>query len=100
MKLFMMPHTVPNRPTKGAVAPMVASTPVPRSCRRAGRRLDAVEARGDTLLEAALAASRASGALISASCAPRGPSRRRGRACAGERPLGGPEVRAPAQRRA
>ena len=29
MKLFMMPHTVPNRPTKGAVAPMVASTPVP-----------------------------------------------------------------------
>src|SRR5229473_7322562 len=30
MKLFMMPHTVPNKPTKGAVAPMVASTPVPR----------------------------------------------------------------------
>ena len=30
MKLFMMPHTVPNRPTKGAIAPMVASTPVPR----------------------------------------------------------------------
>ena len=30
MKLFMMPQTVPNRPTKGAVAPMVASTPVPR----------------------------------------------------------------------
>ena len=29
MKLFMMPQTVPNRPTKGAVAPMVASTPVP-----------------------------------------------------------------------
>ena len=35
MKLFMMPQTVPNRPTKGAVAPMVASTPVPRSMRRA-----------------------------------------------------------------
>src|SRR5262245_53387886 len=31
MKEFMMPHTVPNRPTKGAVAPMVASTPVPRA---------------------------------------------------------------------
>src|SRR5262249_11698425 len=34
MKLFMMPQTVPNRPTKGAVAPMVASTPVPRRMRR------------------------------------------------------------------
>ncbi len=30
MKLFMMPQTVPKRPTKGAVEPMVASTPVPR----------------------------------------------------------------------
>jgi hypothetical protein len=30
MKLFMMPHTVPNNPTNGAVAPMVASNPVPR----------------------------------------------------------------------
>src|SRR5262249_4869603 len=30
MKLFMMPHTVPARPTNGAVAPMVASRPVPR----------------------------------------------------------------------
>ncbi len=34
MKLFMIPHTVPNRPTNGAVAPMVASTPVPRLARR------------------------------------------------------------------
>ena len=34
MKAFMMPHTVPNRPTNGAVAPMVASTPVPRAIRR------------------------------------------------------------------
>src|SRR5437879_1038128 len=34
MKLFMMPQTVPNRPTKGAVAPMVARTPVPRRMRR------------------------------------------------------------------
>src|SRR5258708_25060559 len=30
IKLFMMPHTVPNSPANGAVAPMVASTPVPR----------------------------------------------------------------------
>lgn len=29
IKLFMIPQTVPNRPTKGAVEPMVASTPVP-----------------------------------------------------------------------
>ena len=28
MKLFMMPQTVPNSPTKGAVAPMVARMPV------------------------------------------------------------------------
>ena len=34
MKLFMMPQTVPNRPTNGAVAPMVASTLVPRMMRR------------------------------------------------------------------
>ena len=34
MKAFMMPHTVPNRPTNGAVAPMVASMPVPRAIRR------------------------------------------------------------------
>ena len=26
-KLFMMPHTVPNRPTKGDTEPMVASMP-------------------------------------------------------------------------
>src|SRR5262245_64702491 len=35
MKLFMMPQTVPNRPMNGAVAPMVASTPVPRDMVRA-----------------------------------------------------------------
>ena len=29
-----MPQTVPNRPTKGAVEPMVAKTPVPRDMRR------------------------------------------------------------------
>ncbi len=34
MKEFMMPQTVPNKPTKGAVEPMVASTPVPRDMRR------------------------------------------------------------------
>src|SRR5437588_4839611 len=34
MNEFMMPQTVPNRPTNGAVEPMVASTPVPRAiCR-------------------------------------------------------------------
>src|SRR3954447_10698615 len=31
MKLFMMPQTVPNRPTNGAVAPIVASVPGPAS---------------------------------------------------------------------
>src|SRR6202521_4560459 len=34
MKLFMMPHTVPNSPTNGAVAPIVASGPVPRTMAR------------------------------------------------------------------
>src|SRR4029077_9202821 len=34
MNAFMMPHTVPNRPTNGAVAPMVARMPAPRvTCR-------------------------------------------------------------------
>jgi len=28
MKLFIMPQTVPNRPTNGAVAPMVANSPM------------------------------------------------------------------------
>src|SRR5712671_6197329 len=35
MKLFMMPHTVPNRPTNGEVAPIVANKPVPRIVRDA-----------------------------------------------------------------
>ncbi|CAH2406044.1 hypothetical protein MES4922_420056 [Mesorhizobium ventifaucium] len=35
MKAFMMPQTVPKRPTKGAVEPIVAKTPVPRDMRRA-----------------------------------------------------------------
>src|SRR4051794_29069653 len=38
IKLFMMPHTVPNNPTKGEVAPMVASNPMPRRIRRASAR--------------------------------------------------------------
>ncbi len=38
MKLFMMPHTVPNRPTNGEVAPMVASRPMPSRIRRASAR--------------------------------------------------------------
>ena len=36
-KLFMMPHTVPNSPTKGATEPTVASTPVPCVMARAPR---------------------------------------------------------------
>ena len=35
MKEFMMPQTVPKRPTKGAVEPMVATMPVPFDIRRA-----------------------------------------------------------------
>ena len=54
MKLFMMPHTVPNRPTNGAVEPMVASTPVPRVDVASGGELDAVEARRDALLDGVL----------------------------------------------
>ena len=38
MKLFMMPQTVPNRPTNGEVAPMVASAPMPKRTRRASAR--------------------------------------------------------------
>ena len=34
MNEFMMPHTVPNRPTNGAVAPIVARSPVPRAMSR------------------------------------------------------------------
>src|ERR1700716_4677869 len=34
MKLFMMPHTVPNSPTNGEVAAMVASAPMPNRMRR------------------------------------------------------------------
>src|SRR5215469_9197306 len=41
MKLFMMPQTVPNNPTKGAVPPMVARMPMRRPAAR--RALDAVE---------------------------------------------------------
>ena len=33
MKLFMMPQTVPNRPTKGDIEPIVARNPMP--CRTA-----------------------------------------------------------------
>ena len=50
IKLFMMPHTVPNRPTNGAVEPMVASTPVPREILRIDRHLDAFELPGNALL--------------------------------------------------
>ncbi len=36
-KLFMMPHTVPNRPTKGAVEPTVARNDMKRSSRSISR---------------------------------------------------------------
>ena len=52
MKLFMMPQTVPKRPTKGAVAPMVASTPVPTLSRRPACASMRAEVRGDALEEA------------------------------------------------
>src|ERR1700760_3159430 len=38
IKLFMMPQTVPNRPTNGDVAPMVASSPIPTRMRRPSAR--------------------------------------------------------------
>ena len=50
MKLFMMPQTVPNRPTKGAVEPMVASTPVPSADAPACRRLDPLKPGRDPVL--------------------------------------------------
>ena len=37
MKLFMMPQTVPKRPMKGAVAPIVPRMPVPRLINRPAR---------------------------------------------------------------
>src|SRR5665213_3119127 len=38
IKLFMMPQTVPNRPTNGDVAPMVANSPIPILIRRPSAR--------------------------------------------------------------
>src|SRR3984893_15987078 len=38
IKLFRMPHTVPNSPTNGEVAPMVASNPMPSLIRRPSAR--------------------------------------------------------------
>src|SRR6202140_2732823 len=38
IKLFMMPHTVPNSPTNGDVAPMGSSPPMPSWTRRASAR--------------------------------------------------------------
>src|SRR6187402_29702 len=46
MKLFMIPQTVPKRPTNGAVEPMVASTPVPPIS-----RFNAFEPRRDPFLD-------------------------------------------------
>ena len=61
MKLFMMPHTVPNRPTNGAVAPMVASRPVPRPAWRAAALQDALEHGFDALLDARRVERRSTG---------------------------------------
>ena len=83
IKLFMMPQTVPNRPTKGAVAPIVARMPVPRAMPRAGRRLDAFEAGGGPLLDA-LDRSPSSDKLASANAAW---LKRCGRPAVAERPL-------------
>ena len=52
MKLFMMPQTVPKRPTKGAVAPIVASMPVPRFISRPARASMRAIKRGGALLDA------------------------------------------------
>ena len=78
MKLFMMPHTVPNRPTNGAVAPMVASTPVPLFMSRPAATSSRCQPRGDALLDAGLvvddrrtAAARARAASISVGRMPR-----------------------------
>ena len=54
MKLFMMPQTVPNRPTKGAVAPMRGEHAGAAHDAPPVARLDALEARGDPLLDAVL----------------------------------------------
>src|SRR3569833_692647 len=43
MKLFMMPQTVPNSPTKGEMAPTVASSPMPTRTRRASARTISVK---------------------------------------------------------
>jgi hypothetical protein len=52
MKAFMIPHTVPKRPTKGAVEPIVARSPVPAGHAATCQRLDARQARSHALLEA------------------------------------------------
>src|ERR1700755_660669 len=55
IKLFMMPHTVPNSPTKGEVAPMVASKPMPSRIRRASARTISAKPGPPRLCDAAAA---------------------------------------------
>ena len=43
MKLFMIPHTVPNSPMNGDVAPTVASMPMPKRTRRDSERMISVK---------------------------------------------------------
>ena len=99
MKLFMMPQTVPNRPTNGAVAPMVASTPVPLFMSRpaaTSRRARRVATRSLMPLLSARSADRRSSSMAASISAGRMP-RRRSEACAriGERALLADRGRAP-----
>ena len=52
VKAFMMPQTVPNRPTKGAVEPTVARKPVKRSSRSISRVKRHLHDALDALLQA------------------------------------------------
>ena len=58
MKLFMMPQTVPNRPTNGEVAPMVASIAMPwRMERASARTISAKREAARSLMPSSLALS-------------------------------------------
>ena len=81
IKLFMMPQTVPNSPTKGDVAPIVANRPMPSRIRRASARtisakLEAARSLMPASLEmpADIRASRIAAARKDASTLPLAPS--------------------------
>ena len=79
-----MPQTVPNRPTKGAVAPMRGQHPRAADHAAAAGRLDALEPRGDALLHAVRRSSASADSRSSCvgGCAQAPPPRRRSRAAA------------------